>query len=101
MPRRPNHHAFTLLELVLVMVVICTVLAIAAPSMRGWNQGNKLKDAATEFIALTKLARTMEPRTSGWPEPVGRGVGQPGPVTPPRSRTVWIVSASSAVLSSR
>jgi type II secretion system protein H len=59
MPQRPRHHAFTLLELVLVMVVICTVLAIAAPSMRGWNQGNKLKDAATEFITLTKLARTM------------------------------------------
>jgi type II secretion system protein H len=56
--RRTERSAFTLLELVLVMMVIATVLAMAAPSLRGWHKGSKLKDAAAEFITLTELART-------------------------------------------
>jgi type II secretion system protein H len=56
--RRTHRPAFTLLELVLVLMVIATVLAMAAPSMRGWHKGSKLKDAAAEFITLTELART-------------------------------------------
>lgn len=41
-----------------MMVIIATVLAMAAPSLRGWHKGSKLKDTAAEFISLTELART-------------------------------------------
>src|SRR5215208_972893 len=58
MCRRTRSSAFTLLELVLVMVIIATVLAMAAPSLRGWHKGSKMKDTAAEFISLTELART-------------------------------------------
>ena len=50
---------FTLLELVLVMVVTCTVLAMAAPSLRGFFSSRKVKDAAAEMVALTQLARSL------------------------------------------
>jgi len=57
--RRPSSHAFTLLELVLVMVVICTALAVAAPSMSGWSRGSRLRDAGDQFLALTRWARSQ------------------------------------------
>ena len=57
--RRPSSAAFTLLELVLVMVVICTALAVAAPSMRGWSRGSRLRDAGDEFLALCRWARSQ------------------------------------------
>jgi prepilin-type N-terminal cleavage/methylation domain-containing protein len=50
---------FTLLELVLVMVVICTVLAMAAPSLRGFFASRGTNDAATQIVALTQLARSQ------------------------------------------
>ncbi|MFI5381797.1 MAG: GspH/FimT family pseudopilin [Tepidisphaerales bacterium] len=55
----PRHHAFTLLELVLVLVIICTALAVAAPSLRGWNRASYLRNAADEFVAATRYARTQ------------------------------------------
>jgi Tfp pilus assembly protein FimT len=57
--RQSSSAAFTLLELVLVMVVICTALAVAAPSMRGWSRGSRLRDAGDQFLALTRLARSQ------------------------------------------
>ena len=60
MRRRTAHSAaFTLLELVLVLVLLTTVLAMAAPSMRGWSRSTQLKDVAREFIAVANLARTQ------------------------------------------
>src|SRR3954452_13919754 len=56
--RPPRSSAFTLLELVLVLVIIAIVPAMAAPSLRGWHKGSKMKDTAAEFISLTELART-------------------------------------------
>lgn len=50
---------FTLLELVLVMVVMCTVLAMAAPSLRGFFASRQTADAAAQILALTRLARTQ------------------------------------------
>jgi type II secretion system protein H len=49
---------FTLLELVLVMVIMCTALALVAPSLRGWSHGAELRDAADQFIAMTRHARS-------------------------------------------
>ena len=59
MTRRPRQSAFTLLELILVMVIICTALAMAAPSLNGWARGSKMRDATDQFIALTQFARTQ------------------------------------------
>jgi type II secretion system protein H len=50
---------FTLLELILVMVIISTVLAMAAPSLRGFFSSRKTDDAVFQIIALTKLARAQ------------------------------------------
>ena len=49
----------TLLELVLVMVIICTVLAMAAPSLRGFFGSRRTADAAAQIVALTRFARTQ------------------------------------------
>lgn len=50
---------FTLLELVLVLVIIGVVMAMAAPSLRGWSRGSKLRDQADQILALTQYARTQ------------------------------------------
>jgi type II secretion system protein H len=57
--RRSNPAGFTLLELILVMVIICTALALAAPSLNGWSRGSKMRDAVDQFVALTQFARTQ------------------------------------------
>ncbi len=49
----------TLLELVLVMVIICTILATAAPSLRGFFASRETSDAAAQIVALTHLARSQ------------------------------------------
>jgi Tfp pilus assembly protein FimT len=49
----------TLLELVLVMVIICTVLGMAAPSLRGFFASRRTADAAAQIVALTRFARTQ------------------------------------------
>jgi len=50
---------FTLLELVLVMVIMCTVLAMAAPSLRGFFASRQTADAAAQIAALTRFARAQ------------------------------------------
>ena len=55
--RRPNF-AFTLIELILVLVIMSIMLALASPSLRGWGQGQKLRNAADDFVAATGYART-------------------------------------------
>ena len=59
--RRPDRGAagaFTLLELIAVLVLISTVLAIAAPSLRGFVRGRQTADDAAKVLALTHLARS-------------------------------------------
>ncbi|MDB4966667.1 MAG: hypothetical protein JWN44_2356, partial [Myxococcales bacterium] len=51
--------AFTLLELVLVMLVITIAIAVVAPTLRGWSRGSHLRDTAEQFVTLTRLARTQ------------------------------------------
>ena len=56
----PPHGArgFTLLELVLVMLIICTMLAMAAPSLRGFLSSRQAGEAAGQIVALTRFARS-------------------------------------------
>lgn len=50
---------FTLIELILVMMLICTVLGMAAPSLRGFFQSHQATDAAGQIVALAQYARTQ------------------------------------------
>ena len=62
LPRRgsPGPAAgFTLIELVFVMMVICTVLAIGAPSLRRFASAHGTADSAREMVALAEYARTQ------------------------------------------
>ena len=41
------------------MLVICIAVAMAAPSLRGWNRGSQHRDAADQILTLTRYARTQ------------------------------------------
>lgn len=56
---RDARRAFTLLELILVMMIIATVMALAAPSLSGWSKGAKLRNAAESLVSMTRYARTQ------------------------------------------
>jgi prepilin-type N-terminal cleavage/methylation domain-containing protein len=50
---------FTLLELILVMVILSTVLAMAGPSLRGFFASRKTHDTAAQILAFTQYARSQ------------------------------------------
>jgi prepilin-type N-terminal cleavage/methylation domain-containing protein len=54
-----RRRAMTLLELILVMVILSTVLAMAAPSLRGFFTSRRTEDTAAQILALTRLARSQ------------------------------------------
>ena len=58
-----THHGrsdcFTLLELIMVMVILSTVLAMAAPSLSGFFGSRQTHDTATQILVLTQLARSQ------------------------------------------
>jgi Tfp pilus assembly protein FimT len=56
---RRQYKGMTLLELILVGLILCTVLAMAAPSLRGFFASRKIDDAATHILALTQFARSQ------------------------------------------
>lgn len=62
----PKHRGFTLLELILVMIIMCTVLAMAAPSLRGFFSSRKIADVAEQILALTHYAKTQSVYQSGY-----------------------------------
>src|SRR4051794_40846680 len=51
--------AFTLIELVMVLVVIAAALAVAAPSLGGWRRGQRLTTAGDEFLAAVRHGRAL------------------------------------------
>jgi prepilin-type N-terminal cleavage/methylation domain-containing protein len=54
-----RHQGFTLLELILVMVILSTVLAMAAPSLRGFFASRQIQDAAAQLLTLTQLGASQ------------------------------------------
>ena len=54
-----TNQGFTLLELILVMVILSTVLAMAAPSLQGFFGSRKTHDEASRILALTQFARSQ------------------------------------------
>jgi type II secretion system protein H len=60
MQARSKHiRGFTLIELILVMVILCTVLGMAGPSLRGFFAQRQLEDAAASIMALAQLAKSQ------------------------------------------
>ena len=53
----PRARAFTLLELVLVMVIISIVLAMVAPSLSGFSAGRDADFAAAQLVSVGRWAR--------------------------------------------
>lgn len=53
---RGRTKAFTLLELILIMIILCTVLAMAAPSLRGFFSSRQLNDVAEQMLVMTRYA---------------------------------------------
>ena len=57
--RKRSGFTFTLLEMVLVLLVMTLLMAVAAPSLRGWSRGSKLRDAAEGVLITTRYARSQ------------------------------------------
>lgn len=47
------------MELVLVLLILTIAMAIAAPSLRNFWKGNRVKDAGEQLAYITRLARTQ------------------------------------------
>jgi Tfp pilus assembly protein FimT len=47
------------MELVFVLVIITIAMAMAAPSLRNFWKGNRIKDAGEQLSYITRLARTQ------------------------------------------
>ncbi len=47
------------MELILVLAIVTIVVAIVAPSLRGFAQGRTCKNTATLMLAMTSYARTQ------------------------------------------
>lgn len=54
---RGGSAAFTLIELILVMALLATVLAVSAPSLSRFFRGRTLDSEAHRFLALTRHAQ--------------------------------------------
>jgi prepilin-type N-terminal cleavage/methylation domain-containing protein len=54
----PQNRAFTLIELILVMVVVSVVVSLASPRLRGFFVSRQTADAASMVLSLTKWARS-------------------------------------------
>lgn len=57
-PPTARRAAFTLLELIVVMLILCVTAAMVAPSLRGSNESLTTKNAAAHIVALCHYART-------------------------------------------
>jgi prepilin-type N-terminal cleavage/methylation domain-containing protein len=49
---------FTLLELILVMVILCTVLAMVSPSLRGFFSSRQINQVGEQILLLTRYTKT-------------------------------------------
>jgi type II secretory pathway pseudopilin PulG len=56
---RSNLRAFTLIELILVMVIITFVVGAVVPLLRGFSAGRRTADSARMILALAQYAHTQ------------------------------------------
>src|SRR3569833_2458485 len=64
-PRRGGQRGFSAPELMVVLAVASILLAVAVPSLHGFNQSQRLKAAANEFQAAGGRARAGAGRRGG------------------------------------
>ncbi len=57
--RRSNFRAFTLIELILVMIILTIVAGAVAPMLRGFTAGRRIANSARAMLALSQYARTQ------------------------------------------
>ena len=57
MTRRAIKPGFTLIELILVLVILCIAMALAAPKLSGWSRRTRLRNSAQDFMSAAKYAR--------------------------------------------
>lgn len=53
-----QHLGFTLIELVLVLALLAVLMAMVAPSVRGFGRGQRVENAADAVLAATVWSRT-------------------------------------------
>jgi type II secretion system protein H len=53
-----SHGAFTLIELILVMVMLAVVMSLVFPSLKGFFRARNLDSEAQRFLALTHAAQS-------------------------------------------
>ncbi len=54
-----TRRGFTLIELILVMMVLSTVLALAAPQLSGFMWGRNLEEEGRRLLALSRYGRSV------------------------------------------
>lgn len=59
MPRTHKTSGFTLLELLLVLLILATCAAIAAPTLKGFSEGRRLPVTATRFVTTARWCRVQ------------------------------------------
>jgi len=68
-----HHSCFTLIELVIVMAVVGTILAVTAPNLAGFVHGRSVREEARRLVAVTRraaaVAASQSCRTIVWLEP--------------------------------
>jgi len=55
---RSTQRAFTLVELIAVMALLVTVIAIASPSLAGFFRGRALEAEARRLVSLTRMGQS-------------------------------------------
>jgi type II secretion system protein H len=51
-------HAFTLIELILVMSIMVIIISLVFPSLKGFFQGRNLDNEALRFLAVTRYGQS-------------------------------------------
>ncbi len=59
MKRRPRNFAFTLLELMLVLVIIAVCVTLAAPALRAFAHGRGLSNTAQDLVSSLHYCRVQ------------------------------------------
>ena len=57
--RRSKSSAFTLLELIVVLIILALVAGLIAPTLRTFTVGQSTANAAEQIVVLTHYARTQ------------------------------------------
>ena len=72
-----RHHAFTLVEMLLVLVILAVLAAIVIPKMSGRSQQSKLAAAGTQIGGFELALNMFEADTGAYPKSLDGIVDEP------------------------